>query len=1392
VDCPIVQYLLGKHYPLIQGKEENLIIMKRINKYRERHSYHLLLLSLVLSLLMCVPLAASGATDSFTLSNPYCGADNDLNITINSNGNVSSGDTILLTFPSSTDTNRLFDLSSVSGIQFHLNGIGGILPSDHYTINNNEISIVAPVPISSGQVITIKVSNIKNPAYCNDYYYVSISSGTSISYSNYLQVLSPKLVLTKDQDTVETHLRDKITISLANLNDVAYQAPFDVSVDLATDKNGKFCATPADEPAITQVIIPAGQTSVDVYYEPYDDIGLHTLTATTDAFGAPCHNLTTVEVTSTVAEGINRVIWIEPADPYFEAGKPGKVLIHAGYQDQYNNQVDLVNTGDSIQIEVDLITENGSDTGRFIAEPNPEAGMISTVTIPAGQTSAEVYYYDTKATTTSDYSVTLHAKWPISLNQDGHIIGDREASCGGIVVRPGPSVKPVLESAEENGSTTGMAYLPLALNVYLVDQFGNMAEPQPGDLQLLAYANAGTRQGGFFSSFSQDYIERVSQITLPQTCLEQLDTSYYFENTSYSGTVASEIWNIDSEMRSFLLVYSANNYSDWVKVKLCTQAGAKELGPYYGSKDSWIEIPQAWGRVSSIQLELYNYYSSVTRTASIPQIEVLKNSPKTRFFYLDPEAGTDIAITAKTNYLQLSDPFMVNIVPTPAKVVLTPQTGTWAIQNRGEVLVELKNADDTPYTIPAAYSQGLDIGLGNNAPGTFWSAAIDGENLFQNEQYPYSFVHIPAGLTPAKVKVYFEPFEAGSCELGSWVCGPWEGEDIKANFTVSTQSAVNLFLDMDTDPQPCIIAGVPKKFTVGLHDQYGNNVNAGSPTILNLLMKDSNPLATGATGFFYAINTDGSKGNTIDTITIAQGKSSAQFYYVDTRATYPGCELADGRFDRDLKIGAGSLAFDPVLIPVSVTAAAPDKISMGIIGFTDVQLRFCDLSSSPGSWDVPINIQLPEPQSIQLLSGINRPMPIAIVDKYGNPGAQTNPLTINLPATTAPLYGKFYEFNMEAPRTTRITQVRLAAGEWVKTVSFAADGVGTGELSVNAGGLTGNLNIAVLKPSTFNIYFLSSDNGKWIAGSGNAQKNNRIRVLVGPADAAGHPAYLDKDITINLSGASFFANSQTSTEITQIVIPAGYWGAMLWVATGSTEGNLPLSASTTVTGFTAGTAQLTVGNYPYWCTSINRGWNIISTPMALASGKDTLNQVVANPDDIKLAYYWNGSTFLQIYKSTTDGKWYVDDLDAAKADLEYKFKPMDAIYVMTRGGNQIKFWAADATTGPYVKTLQAGWNLVGVAIDLSSCQNLYGSNQFAMPASNYFTSVSDKYSQVVSPNMGQSPWAYVPGTYSAASNDYYEQFYPVMAGRGYWVFLKSSNDMAGFSYTPVKNIAVCN
>jgi hypothetical protein len=179
-----------------------------------------------------------------------------------------------------------------------------------------------------------------------------------------------------------------------------------------------------------------------------------------------------------------------------------------------------------------------------------------------------------------------------------------------------------------------------------------------------------------------------------------------------------------------------------------------------------------------------------------------------------------------------------------------------------------------------------------------------------------------------------------------------------------------------------------------------------------------------------------------------------------------------------------------------------------------------------------------------------------------------------------------------------------------------------------------------------------------------------------------------------------------------------------------------------------------------FAASLGVGWNLFSTPVALAAGSDGLPQIFAlGLSNIEIAYRWDAAL----------RQWVA-------LDATFHLSPLEAIAVKVKtAAITARLVPSQQLTWPPSRSLVTGLNLIGPA-------PAFDGNGFpAIAAANALASIEQApggltgYSMVISPAMNQPGWSYVRG--GSPQN--------LLAYKGYWVVMENPDTLYGFSTTPL-------
>lgn len=187
---------------------------------------------------------------------------------------------------------------------------------------------------------------------------------------------------------------------------------------------------------------------------------------------------------------------------------------------------------------------------------------------------------------------------------------------------------------------------------------------------------------------------------------------------------------------------------------------------------------------------------------------------------------------------------------------------------------------------------------------------------------------------------------------------------------------------------------------------------------------------------------------------------------------------------------------------------------------------------------------------------------------------------------------------------------------------------------------------------------------------------------------------------------------------------------------------------------------------------LNPGWNTLSFPLALED--NSWKSVTESGDglDYMIAYSWNPG-YQQWFQVTNNTL----------------IKPLDAIYIRMNSSDRLPVQINPEITGPPVRSLYRGWNLVGPAYDLVELSEpiddhyLWWGEPYETPVNTALASVEETadgktgYSIVISPAINPDTWVFTRNE---------DESVPGMdATRGYWIYMENPDQLAGFSTTPL-------
>ncbi|GAB6179379.1 hypothetical protein JCM14036_06980 [Desulfotomaculum defluvii] len=715
-------------------------------------------------------------------------------------------------------------------------------------------------------------------------------------------------------------------------------------------------------------------------------------------------------------------------------------------------------------------------------------------------------------------------------------------------------------------------------------------------------------------------------------------------------------------------------------------------------------------------------------------------------------------------------------------LTITPFPNEIEYNLRAKLTVTLIDGKDNPFVTP----RDIKIDVVTDKSGEFFERAVDGDEI------GYWGLSIPQGKS--SIELFYKPTEIATHKINAAFNDNeapynWGYGTAETTITALAADAVDvLFSDNGTPIQSLkTTAGKAEKITLTAFDQYGKPVKQQTDLVVKLSVFNN-------TGNFYEVIDNAMGEDPIEEVVIKAGSDSVDLYYCDTGKTYDPNVYC--WYSTTISTEISPNYYTPLYVYVAPASAQ----SLDLKVFDNQSYTTNDWGeNNPRLYIANRNRdwQIYSPGNVQhnLLSEMIFPMEITVLDEYGNQKELDSSLTLDLKVESASgaVYGNFYS-NIDH-YVDPISQVTINETDSKVYLYFVASGSGPATIKAiapNFGEATFDVN--VLSPQKLQIIFPYEENY--------IEPEERKPVIVVLTDAEGHPAMVDHEINVNLSGGKFYEWEDAANSIDSITIPAWNHGVQVYLEGPETQGNFTINAVDAAGQYNAtGDVTVEVAEFAYFCTELERGWNTLSTPIALEGGCNTMDKVVEDISYITSAFKYNEaqSRWQQIYPDA-NGIWRVKQGTAADAaDPEFFFEPQEAIFVKMKGWSAAHFYASKAINPPPTRQLITGWNLVSPAIPTHedyyepALDVHYGEG--IMPTYKVLINIKDKYSQVVSPSLAsQYAWTYVPpntglvGDLELLLSGLIGSDVKCMeAGRGYWVYMKEAGELPGFSSTPVYN-----
>lgn len=978
------------------------------------------------------------------------------------------------------------------------------------------------------------------------------------------------------------------------------------------------------------------------------------------------------------------------------------------------------------------------------------------LTIPQGDDSLTVYYRPIGSTEDGNRADTITARGTFA---DPYTPVEHTVS---VNVTPAQEVQSDLYISNSPSFTAGKAG-KVDITLRNMDQYYNEVPTTPDGIIVNLATTSSV--GKFYND--ENKTTEINSVTIPAG--ETTASFYYYDE------VASES---DTE-----LSLSTSEVSTSQLINVSAAAPAKielKQRPHWYGEDAYAIDTIVEDEFGNNVIPGYYYPNMTLRLSSnkagkfyedyMLEIPVSQIAAGNYLYYKAEENGIH-EITADLGTAEVS-PATVEINHIKPNVDITTDVTNWKINQRGKVTLNLWEDEDhnTPYIVSDG-SASMYVKVYSEYDGKLYTEQVGGNEFYYYEYYndeyeSYYYVPVPPGRS--SVDVYFEPNETGEAwiEAELYLNGKSVSGDSYAIENVKPAKGVNVVFETNNYGELEFTAGEYKEVGLRLVDQYNNPITTSGDVTVTL-RTDSE------TGKFYSA-TENPVELVGNQITLVNGVAKVK--YMDTVSQEVFFEVEDSATTD----GSYTWAF-----------VQPKKSS-------SLKIEIIDDPIYNDYYNIS-NYESEEYSTTAVTENVVFPVRVSIVDNLGNPVPQSTPLTVELSTQDVDgvVNGKFYS---ESNMVNIISEVTI--GEYGysadEVLFFVADGIGDAEITATVLGLAeGKLAYTTHGPEKLFLYLEGDEYYENVL-----QPGDRERLYVVVTDVNGRPVSAADDVTVSLlsdnEDVAFYRYAEDFKTITTVVIPAGEFAARVYFDV--VEGEFTLSAEGDVNGdATSETVDKTVTavEQPYDGRWLDRGWNMISTPVKL--GKPRLNDIIHAPDHsiyksagtegpiadnsaevIESAFWFDAEeqTWDKVMFVESTKTWVVDDngtgLDST--DPEFELRPMEVVVLKLKGEAAALLYPLNTPSGGYTKQLVSGWNLIGPALDMSS---EYG---YEMPVTDVLKSVEGKYTQVVSPGMGdQYPWSYT------ASSNYSYAGEPVMTiSEGYWVYMNAAGQLAGYSYTPIQ------
>lgn len=739
--------------------------------------------------------------------------------------------------------------------QFSLDGETGWSGSQPYVItiyrNSTSASFYYRDSTLGGHLVTVREDEGTGPntGWTND-----SQTETTVSGSAYkLKLNAPSGQLVSGQ------VSEAFTVALMDNQGNVITALNNRSIYLRTSSSGSLFSHYTDQEdwvSMLPTFIPAGSSIITFYYKPYWS-GAHTIGVSDNNPPDGDIGLLDDNLQVSVAAGpISKFAFTTAPFQITVGAISGKITLQS--QDEFGNPT-------QVMADTNVYLSAGSPGALFSTSPS-FSSTVNSIVIPAGNSSVDFYFKQT--TNISSQTITASDN-PVAPDGDA---GIADASQTENII-PGSPAKLAITNSSPIAAIAGQESGPL--HVVLQNQYG-VEIPATGNVNLYFYTNSA----GALKEFSLESGGAWNPVTVTTLLSGSSSLDFYYKD-SKAGTTTITVsddaiegvdnnltnaqvqFNISAQSESALRITSAPQTLSAGQVSAPITVRLEDIyqNPVLAGSNKTISLTTSAAGSGRFDTSAGGAFNGTVTSVVIPA-----GQSNVSFYYKDTAVGNP-QITAQAS--GLSDAVQTETIDwgNVTRFGLSiADSNLFAGTPSGEIM--LKTYNQYNVNVPASSDLAANLGSTNPSTGRFdvaSSGAFDGS---------ITGVTVLSGQNSAAF--YYKDTKAGSATLTASKSGYTSGT---LNISVGASSANKLAII--TSPQSLELGQKSAVITTQLQDFYGNVVSASVSTSLYLS-------TSSASGHF-----ENAASQTITSVTINSGSSSASFYYRDTATGSPVIKTSD-------------------------------------------------------------------------------------------------------------------------------------------------------------------------------------------------------------------------------------------------------------------------------------------------------------------------------------------------------------------------------------------------------------------------------------------------------------------------------------------------------------------